>query len=134
MKKKIIQYLGCLCFAIAAFFMVAISKDLFKQTEGDKIFAIICDGLFVPGILMLSVGTLSWIAKMGTFDMLGYGFKSLHYLFSPSKRALEGKQTFFDYVEAKNEKGRVWLPFLLVSGGIVTAISIVLTIIYSCIF
>lgn len=77
------------------------------------------NALFVPGVLWLGVGGLTWIATTGFFDIFSYAFKSLLLLFSPLKKPGEFER-FYEYKLAKEEKrsGKA-VPYTMLIVGVV---------------
>ena len=85
----------------------------------------------IPGVLLAGVGAISWAGKFGTFDMLGYGTKSFFGIFI-RPLADDLPSNFYDYRKQKDEKGRVWLLELFLTGviclviaGLITAVSMI---------
>ncbi len=107
----------CLWYALvgaAVFFYAVYAFGLFTERNAVKIFEILSDALIIPGVLLAGVAAISWTGALGTYDMLGYGIKTL-FFFLPQKEEKRYK-TFYDYRQAKEEKGRHWLPEMLVVG------------------
>lgn len=79
------------------------------------------DALFVVGFLNFGFGALLWISTTGFFDILGYGFKSLIYLFTPIKKNRD-EGGYYEYKMAKKEK-RKKVPFevLWIGGAMLVA-------------
>ena len=97
-----------------------------KETVG-----LLCDCFTVPGIMFLGIGGLTWVAHMGAFDSFGYIFRnfSLHnvWMTKPKKKY----ESFYDYKQAKDEKGRPWLTHFAVLGAISLAVGFLLLGVYS---
>ena len=129
-RTKIIQYSISFLIIIGIFFLNAFLSGLFSFTETPKIIGEISDGFIIPGVLFIDAGILTWVNKEEFFDMIGYAFSSLWTLFSPSEKTLEKRKTYNEYKKIRDEKGRKWYPFLLISGLITLFIGIVFFIIY----
>ena len=119
--KKLRKYLITLIIGAAAVFGIAWAKDIFAQTEAEKIFHILCDCFFAVGTVMCCAGLLIFSSNEGTFDMLSYGVSSFMDLFrAKSKKKYD---TFFDYRESKAGK-KIRFGFLLICGLLFLAISL----------
>lgn len=102
----------------------------YEEETAKEIVGAISNCFIVPGALVGGVGALSYISRLGGFDGLTYAFTNfgLHTLFftNPKKK----HTTFYDYKEAKDEKGRKWFPNMLAAGGGALAVGIILTVVY----
>ncbi len=116
MKKNFnLSYcLGYAAVGIVLFFVCAYQNRLFDQTDAREIFRILSDCFVITGVLAAGVAGVSWAGAQGTFDMLHYGVKSVLF-FIPRVRASTEK-TFYDYRKKREDRGRRWLPELLVVG------------------
>ena len=141
-KKYLIAFLVGLGFAL----WIMVSKDLFSQTELVKVYHILCDAFFVPGVLLLCSGLLVFSSEAvtlfanvlhrklvfssneGTFDMIIYGCNSFWDLFR--KKSKKKYPTFYDYRESKAGK-KVKYGFLLICGGVYTALAGIMYLLYS---
>ncbi len=100
---------------VAVFFFAAYQSGLFTSNNAVKIFEMLSDAFVIPGVLIAGVGAISWTGYLGTYDMIGYGMKTL-FFFLPQKEGQERPKTFYDYRHAKEEKGRTWFPEFLIVG------------------
>ena len=122
-KKFLIALLVDTVFAA----LVAVSRGVLDQTELVKVFHILCDSFFVVGVVTTSAGLLIFSSNEGTFDMLTYGMKVFLSMF---KRDMSRKyETFHDYREARAET-KVPFGFLVLSGLVMLAISMVMLYFY----
>jgi hypothetical protein len=69
----------------------------------------ISDGFCVAGMMFTGFGALMWISTTGVLDIIGYGFKSLLYLFTPMQKDRD-EGGFYEYKLQKKEK-RKGVPF-----------------------
>ena len=92
----------------------------------------IVDGLAncftIPGLFLMCIAGLSWIASLGTFDIFVYGTGTvIGYVIRPVAEKLP--KTYYDYKAAKDEKGRKWSLESLIVGGAFFAVGMVFVII-----
>ena len=88
----------------------------------------LCDAFTIPGILLLCVGGLTWASSLGALDGLAYVFHVMAKGLIPGKRLEMLK--YSDYVMERREKESIGFGFLLISGAVVMAISIVFLILF----
>ena len=67
------------------------------------------DGFCVAGMVFVGFGALMWISTTGVLDIIGYGFKSVLYLFTPMQKDKD-EGGFYEYKLQKKEK-RKGVPF-----------------------
>ncbi len=81
------------------------SRGIFASQNVESVMACISDGFFVVGLLFAGIGLLLVISSTGLFDMMGYAFKSLIYLFTP--RTIDrSRGDFYEYKMRKKEQRR----------------------------
>ena len=103
MKKKLLQYgITAVVGALIAWWVMDV-EGLFVITGApEHTKAILCDAFFVPGILLVMIGALVWIATTGFFDSLGYAAKTAVHIFLPFIKT--ERKSFYDYKMEKAEK------------------------------
>ena len=102
MKKKR-RWVAWLVTALIAGAMAAgvfFSRGGLTLTAPADILGALCDGLFVPGILLTGIGLLILVAGKGFFDIMSYGVHSFLVLFTPLRKA-EKHEHYFDYKMAR---------------------------------
>ena len=103
---------------IAVFLLLTFVQGGFVETDPEIRWRILCDALFVPGILLVSFGLLLFAAGGGVFDMLKFGtIKALSVLMTRKRREMYPK-TFFDYKMEREAKERVRTGHLLIVGAV----------------
>lgn len=107
--------------------------DVFGAENATEVFERLCDVFFVPGVLLASFGGLSFVAAKGGFDTVTYLFTNfaLHSLM-PTKQKKK-YDSYYDYKTAKDERGRMWFPQVLIIGGASIAVSVVMLIVSVCV-
>ena len=109
---------------------VAAYRGLFGGSGPAQKLSALCDGCFVPGLLMTCVGLLSFCAKNGAFDIFSYGVKSLKVLFTPFGK-VENHPRYYDYKQEKEaQRGKAHWS-LTVIGLCFLAASLVFLALYS---
>ena len=107
----------CIGYAVAGIvvcLICAFQNELFGGGGTKEIFRMLSDCFVAPGILLSGIAAISWAGALGTFDMLGYGMKVLFFFIPSVKEKTE--KSFYDYRANKDEKGRKWLPEMLIVG------------------
>lgn len=105
--------------------MIGYFGDSYTGT-GTKAFS---DACLMPGVVLTVVGILSWVASKGFFDLAGYATYSLFGFFIPQQHHKEGKSlSLYEYKVKRDEKGRYWLPQVLLPGLLFLAASIVIAL------
>lgn len=96
--------------------------------QRQRIMAALSDGFFITGVLLASVGLLTWISSTGFFDMLSYGLRALTSLvpFKPPKKP----KPFYDYKMEREEKRKKPLNSMLIVGGAYLLLAVVFTVLY----
>lgn len=127
MKKKLSYIITAAVCALATLLLL-LSRGTFSQTNLVTIYRDMCDSLFVPGIIVLSLGLLILMSNGGAFNMLRFAVMKLFDLFKRDMTKVKYR-TFYDYNEAKkDQKHDFW--FLIIVGAIFVAVSVVFLILY----
>lgn len=99
-KRRWVGYLVTVLIAVAMAAGVFISRGGLMLTAPADILGALCDGFFVPGIVLTSLGILVLVANEGFFDIMSYGLHSFLVLFTPLRKA-EKHEHYFDYKMAR---------------------------------
>ena len=130
-KKLIIRYVKTALALILVIAVCLVIENPFAEenTAGDVLMAL-CNSFTVPGVLFAGIGTLSYFAYLGAYDGIGYAFTNfgLHNLWV-TKQPKKYK-SYYEYKTAKDEKGRVLWPHILIVGLASLAVSVILLIVY----
>lgn len=91
----------------------------------------VINGLFVGGIIVLFYGLLSYVAKVGFFDLFVYSHKKLFRHSKHNEDSKDGDEpkklgSFHEYLLEKEEKQTRTKP--IVVGGLLVAASILLVV------
>ena len=126
--KKVIKYIIVIILGLLIALYIALTKDLFSQTDLKTIYHILSDAFFVPGIVISGFGLLLYCSNEGVFDGVSYAVISFINLFrSKGERKYN---SFYEYKEKKHSNPPR-MKFILLSGLIILAISIVMFVLYS---
>ena len=121
MKEKIVSYIVATVIGLIIGLGVLYVYE-FDFSELKHGVVIVSNAFFVPAILYIGFGTLTYVAKNNVFDMLGYAFKSLYNLTFGRK-----VERYYDYKlrihEKDDEKDK---NYLLIVGFVFLAISLIL--------
>ena len=130
-KLKIRAYVWTVGFTLmlVAVMFFTLEKP-YEQENARAVLGALSNCFIVPAALVGGFGALSYMAKLGAYDGLVYSFKNygLHTLIGGAFTKKK-TQTFREYKEEKDEKGRRWFPHLLWVGLSALAIGIILAIV-----
>ena len=126
--KTLKRILITLVIGLVFVFMVAASKEVFKETEAKVIFHILSDSFFAIGVVITGFGLLLVASNGGAFDMLSYGVSTFFSFFRRSKARKYAD--FYEYRVAK-EKNKHNFGFLLIAGSIIIVIAIIMYVFYN---
>lgn len=129
--KRSTNYIISIAILLMMSFLMALSSDLFSQTEKGEIYKILCNCFFVPGFLFVGCGGLVFCASKGAFDAISYLFHSLFVTHNWSKTKFKDKKTYGEYVVEKRSKTKPLPLHILVVGVGAILISIVFLIIFN---
>ncbi len=126
------NYLYTLASALILSTAFAVFMGVFERDNISLVFAGISDALFIASILYIGMGALVWISLSGIFDIFGFGFKSLKYLFTPMKKD-PSEGGYYEYVLEKREKRKGKTPpyHILIVGLIVLALAVIFFVLWS---
>lgn len=131
------SWITCLSLAAAAL-VIALAVIHYEVANYGKdsmlLLHFISDGFFVPAVLYLGFGVMTFISEAGNFYGMQYLGYTLVYLFSFMK-SHEDKKDYFTYCLEKQEKQKMkkspsvkWILILI--GGICLAISLLSAALY----
>ena len=132
-KKKtqlVIKYAITAAVLLTCVVLCMFWEEVFSKDNAKDVFGGLCNSFTVPGVVFAGVGAISYLSTLGAYDGIGYAFSnfSLHNIFVT--RQPKKYKTLYEYKTAKDEKGRVWWPHLLIVGTASLLISLLLLIVY----
>ena len=130
-KEKKLAFLRWVSITIIALIAMYFVEMPFNQNSAKEAIGAISNCFVVPGIIFTGLGGLTFIGHLGGYDSFGYMISnfSLHSLIPGKHPKKYG--TFYEYKEAKDKKGRKWLPELLITGLINIGVGIIFLVIYA---
>ncbi len=92
---------------------VMLTRNLFSQTDLNRILIILNDAFFISGMCLVCAGGLVFVSDRGIFSMLGYGISMF---FTVRKRDVHDRKykDYYEYKQAKDEEKHSCAYLLLV--------------------
>lgn len=115
---------GLMAYGVASFQGYGQAQSAAEQ------YRILADAFTIPGLFMILIGALIWVADLGTFDSLSYSLTyAVRRLFFLGGTKPE---KFYDYKERKKEKRkqRRSYRFLFVVGGVFMAVAVLFILLF----
>lgn len=107
--------------------VAAVNMGIGEKTTAREVLWVLSDACFVVGALVGGLGALMVISTTGFFDIMGYGMKSIWYLFTPM-HTLKDMPDFYAYkVEKAESRGRTRWE-LAIAGGVALLIALIANI------
>jgi len=128
-KSNKAKYIAAFLVGFAAMVGILAIRDFFGLTDRAQIFAALCDACFVPGIMLVCVGALLFVASDGLFDMMSFGIHKAVRRTRRKYRQDSAPTTFYDYRTMKHEGRKGGFGFLLITGGVFMAAAVVFLLI-----
>ena len=100
------------------FLLLMATRGGFTAADPAELWMIICDALFVPGVLLVMLGLLLLVADGGVFDMLKFGVQKALSVVMTRKKRESLPATFYDYKEMRDARPRAPVTHLLAVGGV----------------
>ena len=129
MKKTILEYSISTGICALLAFLIMVIGGIFVYEEQFRIYALICDGCFISGIIFVCLGLLFFVYNNGFFDILAYGFMRFFAMFKKNPREVK-YETFYDYRVAKAERPKADFMYLIIVGVVFIAVSIIFLILW----
>lgn len=116
--NRLISYVVAAVIGGLMVWIVASNYGLSEATTDAQRYRILCDAFTIPGVTLVCLGVLSWIARQGTFDGLTYAFRFVFHWIQRNKEYLR----YYDYIEEQREKReqkeKNSFLFLLITGAV----------------
>ena len=126
--KKANKYLIILGVGLLLALSIALSNDIFSQSELPVILQILADSFTLPAAVFLGMGGLVFVSNEGGFDALSYGITSFADMFRKEKKNIY--KSFYDYRESRADK-KHGFGALLVCGIIFAVLTAIVLLIYA---
>lgn len=118
------QYAAATVAGLAIAIPVALAQGFAFGQAAYRNAGCLSDGCFIAGVLLTSVGLLSWISTTGFFDLFAYALHSLPVLFTALKKP-EEHESYYDYKAMREEKRDKPLYFLIIVGVACLLLSVI---------
>ena len=132
MKKKWLPYFVCAVLILCIAAMIVWTYEFSETHTVQEWMSVLSDAFVVPGVLFSGFGLLSFFSTKGAYDAFSYTFSrfSLHSLF-PTKQLRKDPDSFYDYKQQKDKKGRRWFPHILYTGLVSLGIGVLFAVLYA---
>lgn len=111
------RYVITALIGLVAALLLLLSRGSFAKEIQTERFKDISDAFFVPGVLLVCMGALVFVAENGIFDMLKFGAMKVISMMRSEKSRSEYPKTYYDYLQQQAEKARKGYGFLLICGA-----------------
>ncbi len=125
LAKSLTEY-TCCAVAVGLLAWVYLSQRDFAGAALVDKYRMLCDAFTIPGMTLLMIGLLSWVASQGALDGLTYCVRFAIFSLIPGKR-VDRDEKYVDYVLRKREKRKEGkgFAFLFHSGLVTMAVALV---------
>ena len=127
-KTRLIKYGSCALLVAAFAYLYIDARDFAGAALVEKCLYL-CDALTVPGVLLIMLGALIWVSNLGALDGIAYALAFTFRSLIPGMRGRKDEK-YADYVERRRENPVRGYGFLLISGGITMAASLVFMVVF----
>ena len=117
-KKKLVTYVIASVVGAMAAFGIACYQGVFYAKNIAEVMMCASDGFFVIGLLYTGYGLMLYIVNEGILDIIGFGFKSLVYLFTPRRLDREAGGYYEYKMRKKEERESKPVPFHIMWIGV----------------
>ena len=122
MKARLIKYGLCALFVAVMAYFYLLSRDFAGAGDRER-YQLLCDALTVPGVLLVCAGALVWVSNLGALDGILYGLRLAFRALIPGKR-LQKEENYQDFVAGRQENRVKGYGFLLITGAVTIAVSL----------
>lgn len=125
LAKSLTEY-TCCAVAVGLLVWFFLSQRDFAGADLVGKYRMLCDAFTIPGVTLIMLGALCWVASQGVLDGLTYCVRFAIYSLIPGKR-VERDEKYVDYVLRKREKRKEskGFAFLFYSGLATMAVALV---------
>lgn len=126
-KVKLIQYGVSFAIGIVITVTFLVQKDVLSL-QGKELLRILGDAFTIPGLLLVFSGLLVWLSNEGSLDGITYVVSYAFNRLIPN--AAHKGETYGEFLERKHGKKPAGFAFLLVTGLVFLAVSVVFLVLY----
>ena len=128
-KKMLAKYVVTVAICVVMIVFILDTRGFFTAVDKAARILYLADAFTIPGVLILMIGVMLWIATTGIFDGLTYALGRAARSLVPFSKIPD--ERFYDYKKRKSESRNFNYGFFLIVGGVALAVAIVFTIIHS---
>ena len=116
---------------LVLFFIGFFVKKPYSEETAEKVFQYLSDCAIIPGVVLILIYSLTWVASEGVFDGISYAGRFLASMFVPNTRIYDKNGDYRSYKQQKMENRKEKLSKeSLIIGLIFFALAIVFYIFY----
>jgi hypothetical protein len=133
--KNALKYgITCAICLVLTVSYVTMRVDLTKLGEVPAVMLnrVLCDGVTVPGIIVLMLGCLVWLSTQGALDGVGYLMYYAVKALIPGKRG--DIERYGDYVERKRANRVTGYGFLIITGLVFMGFAAIFMILFYSVY
>ena len=129
-RRAILLKLGISALLSLLLTLVVLATHGFWQTDAPvERCRLLCDGFFVPGVLLVCAGALIFVSNYGIFNGISYAARYVARMFVPWSGKRD--ESYGEYVSHRAEKGKITgYGFLFWVGGAFLAVSLVFLLLF----
>ena len=90
----------------------------FRTKSVRQIYAMLSDCFLIPSVLLIGIGLMAIISDEGFFDLFGFAFSNITFLFSRHKEE-RARETYYEYHERRKARREGKAKWHLVLVGLV---------------
>lgn len=128
MKRAIKYIVASLCGAAVCLAVIFGKNILSAESVAQKI-KILADAFTIAGLVLILSGLFVWIMRQGTFNGMGFAFRSLFVALHDSEYRQSHKESYSEYKERKSKKDTPFL-FLIITGVAFMIPAIIFTVLF----
>ena len=98
------------------------------ELKGADLVRVLSDAFTVPGLLCIFSGLMIWLGNEGTFDGVGYVLSYAFHALLPGP--WNKRESYKEYLERKSGRKPLGYSFLLITGAVFLAVSLVFTVLF----
>jgi hypothetical protein len=111
------KYVSAFAFGAALCAVLMCWRGIFNNPDTERLYKILCDSFFIPSVLLIGVGLLTFAQSFGYFDSMGYSFEKMRY--NMTGKGDGRARDLYEYGKMKKEDGKRDVKLHLIIVGVV---------------